>query len=483
LITPQSDVPGIVWPALTTGTTAGRMLALQQQLSETQWLDPDALRRRQFLQLDQLLAHAYRESPFYRQRLQAAGYTPGFRVTEEFWAGIPLLTRGDIHGCGEALRSRRLPLHHDPAQMLRSSGTTGQPVTTYSSRISRLFWAAFTLRDHFWHNRDFSKVLAAIRFSDDRSAEDGIRYEQWDSAVARVTSSGPSFVLDIAYPIEHQATWLRGLNPDYLVTHPTKLEHLARYCLAHGIKLPRLRQVMTVSEVLESEPVEACRAAWGVGVTDVYSTKESSYLALQCPEEGRYHVQSEGVLLEVLDGDRPCGPGEVGRVVVTPLHNFAMPLIREELGDYAEVGEACPCGRGLPVLKRILGRVRNLATLPTGAQFFPRIPGAHRGAPGRAARDLAGRGRGIQRDPPGTARLSFRTHLHLPRRDPTWPRRQVRAIPFGDPRLIVTNLGPTCFRFHAHLARMSRTAHHRKCRLLTFTLGLTLLSCGRIAFT
>jgi phenylacetate-CoA ligase len=373
LLTLQSDVPGIVWPALTTGTTAGRMLALQQQLSETQWLDPDALRRRQFLQLDQLLAHAYRESPFYRQRLQAAGYTPGLRMTEDFWAGIPLLTRNDIHSHGEALRSRRLPIHHDPAQMLRSSGTTGQPVTTYSSRISRLFWAAFTLRDHFWHNRDFSRVLAAIRFSDDRSAKEGIRYEQWDDAVASVTSSGPSFVLDIAYPIEHQAAWLQGLNPDYLVTHPTKLGHLAPYCLEHGIKLPKLRQVTTVSEVLEAEPVEACRAAWGVGVTDVYSTKESSYLALQCPEEGRYHVQSEGILLEVLDGDRPCGPGEVGRVVVTPLHNFAMPLIREELGDYAEVGEACPCGRGLPVLKRILGRVRNLATLPTGEQFFPRL--------------------------------------------------------------------------------------------------------------
>jgi hypothetical protein len=236
-----------------------------------------------------------------------------------------------------------------------------------------LFWAAFTLRDHFWHNRDFSRVLAAIRFSDDRSAKEGIRYEQWDDAVASVTSSGPSFVLDIAYPIEHQAAWLQGLNPDYLVTHPTKLGHLAPYCLEHGIKLPKLRQVTTVSEVLEAEPVEACRAAWGVGVTDVYSTKESSYLALQCPEEGSYHVQSEGVLLEVLDGDRPCGPGEVGRVVVTPLHNFAMPLIREELGDYAEVGEACPCGRGLPVLKRILGRVRNLATLPTGEQFFPRL--------------------------------------------------------------------------------------------------------------
>jgi phenylacetate-CoA ligase len=52
----------------------------------------------------------------------------------------------------------------------------------------------------------------------------------------------------------------------------------------------------------------------------------------------------------------PRGPGEVGRVVVTPLNNFAMPLIRYELGDTAEVGAPCACGRGLPVLTRILDR-------------------------------------------------------------------------------------------------------------------------------
>jgi phenylacetate-CoA ligase len=375
LILPQSDVPGIVWPALTEGTAAGRMLALQQQLSETQWLESEALRRRQFLQLDQLLAYAYRECPFYRRRLEAAGYTPGLRLTDDHWAGIPLLTRRDIHDHGEALSSPRLPHHHDPATVIHSSGTTGRSVATYHSAITRFLWTAFTLRDHFWHNRDFSQVLAAIRLSHDPAASEaeGARYEQWDDSVSAITASAPSYVLDNKHPIEHQAAWLQELNPHYLVTHPSNLAHLARYCLRNAIKLPRLREVMTVSEVLEPQAVEACREAWGVGVSDIYSSQECGYLALHCPEEGSHHVQAEGVLLEVLDGDRPCGPGEVGRVAVTPLHNFAMPLIRYELGDFAEVGEPCPCGRGLPVLNRILGRVRNLVTLPTGETFFPRM--------------------------------------------------------------------------------------------------------------
>ena len=97
-------------------------------------------------------------------------------------------------------------------------------------------------------------------------------------------------------------------------------------------------------------------------------------IALQCPEHPHYHVQAESLLVEVLGSDgAPCGPGETGRLVVTPLNNFATPLIRYEIGDYAEVGEACSCGRGLPVLNRILGRVRNMATLPSGETFWPRF--------------------------------------------------------------------------------------------------------------
>jgi phenylacetate-CoA ligase len=61
-------------------------------------------------------------------------------------------------------------------------------------------------------------------------------------------------------------------------------------------------------------------------------------------------------------------------VVVTTLHNFAMPLIRYELGDYAEAGEPCACGRGLPVIRRIMGRHRNLLRLPDGRRHWPSFP-------------------------------------------------------------------------------------------------------------
>ncbi|MGH7123493.1 MAG: hypothetical protein ACREFI_03915, partial [Stellaceae bacterium] len=91
----------------------------------------------------------------------------------------------------------------------------------------------------------------------------------------------------------------------------------------------------------------------------------------QCPEQEHYHVQMEAALVEVLDAKgNSCAPGEVGEVVVTPLHNYATPLIRYALGDYAEVGAPCPCGRGLAVLRRIVGRARDMVVLPNGERRF-----------------------------------------------------------------------------------------------------------------
>ena len=109
-------------------------------------------------------------------------------------------------------------------------------------------------------------------------------------------------------------------------------------------------------------------------MADNYSAMEIGTIAQQCPESTNLHVQSEFILVEVLNEDGgPTTPGSVGRVVLTPLHNFPTPLIRYEIGDYAEVGAPCACGRSLPVLTRIVGRHRNLVVLPNGVRFFPEV--------------------------------------------------------------------------------------------------------------
>ncbi len=137
------------------------------------------------------------------------------------------------------------------------------------------------------------------------------------------------------------------------------------------VEFPALRQVATFSDLLRPETRAACREAWGVPVADTYSSAEIGYIALQCPESENYHIQSESVYVEIInEAGQAYAPGEVGRVIATPLHNFAMPLLRYHSGDLAEVGE-CSCGRGLPVIRRIMGRTRSTVTLPSGEQLYP----------------------------------------------------------------------------------------------------------------
>jgi phenylacetate-CoA ligase len=138
-----------------------------------------------------------------------------------------------------------------------------------------------------------------------------------------------------------------------------------------GKRLPALRLVRTFAERVDPDLRRECQETLGVPLVDCYGSLEASYIAIQCPEHPHYHIQSERNLVEVLrDDGAPCQPGETGRVVITPLTAFAMPLLRYELDDYAEVGEPCPCGRGLPVLRQIYGRKKETLTLPSGERRY-----------------------------------------------------------------------------------------------------------------
>ena len=363
---PISVVPGIEWPALLSPQGAAR-LSLMYQLDQSQWWPPEIIQQQQFIQIHQLLTHAFHTTRFYRKRLQEAGFTPGTPVTPEIFSVIPLLQREDIQLHLADMSSTAVPKDHGRVGYTESSGSTGKPVRIHSTSLSQFFWHAMTLRDHLWHDRDITRNHAEIRVGvGDRTGKN------WGYAVKVAFESGPSLMLDIKEPMDRQIQWIRENQPAYLLTYPSNLREMARHCLDRGILFPGLVEMRTFGETVTDDLRELSRQVWNVGVKDMYSAMEIGYIALQCPDHEHYHVMSEGVFLEVLDDEgNPCRPGEIGRVVITDLHNFATPLIRYEILDYAEVGESCPCGRGLPVLRRIMGRRRNMLRLPGGTCQWP----------------------------------------------------------------------------------------------------------------
>jgi len=295
--------------------------------------------------------------------------------TWEAWRQLPLLTRRAVQTAGTRLLSTAVPAGHGSLCRMQTSGSTGTPVTTYGTDVSQLFWKVFGLRDHLWHGRDFTAKHAFIRSMRGLKPGDSGQAANWGLSTAPVFATGPAVRMSILTDVAAQAEWLMQQAPGYLLSYPSNILALARLFRERNWQLPGLKEVRTIGETVGGDVREICQEVWGAPVKDMYSSQEIGYIALQCPGHEHYHVQSEAVLVEVLDdADVPCPPGGIGRVVVTALHNFTMPLLRYELGDYAEVGEPCPCGRGLPVLTRILGRQRNILTAPDGRKYWPSFP-------------------------------------------------------------------------------------------------------------
>jgi len=363
---PRSACAGVVWPAFPDDASA-RMLALQYQFEQSQWWPEERLRGLQMLQFGQIFRHATATVPYYRERF---AYWAGGGMDWDRFRELPVSTRREIQLAGEAMHSSAVPQAHGPGISTRSSGSTGSPLVTQGTAWTQLMWQALLLRDHLWHGRDLGGKLAAIRSrSEDR------RFPDWGPATSAFVT-GPSVVTSLVSDIDSQLRWLETENPDYVMSFPTNLHALARRSLELGLCLPRLKQARTYGENLRADTRDIIRRAWNAGVADSYSSEELGYIASQCPQqEHNYHVQAESLIVEVLDGaGRPCAPGEVGQVVVSTLHNFAMPLLRYANGDYAEAGGRCPCGRGLPVLARIAGRQRNMLRRPDGVRYWPSFP-------------------------------------------------------------------------------------------------------------
>lgn len=371
----KSSLDSAVWPAIPTQRGA-LLMSLLFQLKQTQWWTADQLLEHQLLQLGKLLHHAYDTVPFYRQRFDAIGWRPDVALTFDDWRNLPLLTRRDIQDAGAELASNAVPAQFGKISETQTSGSTGEPVKLNRTQFDRLFWEALTVREHEWHQRDLSGKLAAIRIFPGNigAPPHGSAARGWGPGSDELYATGPAALLSLTTDIVTQARWLTQQNPDYLLTYPTNLGALLELYARSGERLPKLRGISTVGETVTPALRARCTEVWSVPITDIYSSQEFGYLALQCPVSSQYHVMAESALVEVLDdnGD-PCRPGEIGRLIITSLHNFAMPLIRYELRDYAEAGGMCACGRGLPLLARIIGRNRNMVVLPNGEKHWPQV--------------------------------------------------------------------------------------------------------------
>ncbi len=327
-------------------------------------------------QLLLLLEWAAANVPYYRSQgalkaaLKVLRRDPG--KFDEEWRKLPRLSKETLRSDGARLIAPKVLQAHLPLAPVRTSGSTGIPVEIQTTAVTRLLWEALAVREHLWQKRDFARRLGVIRsYVPSEGLRDGIDRPSWGPPVADLYRTGPASVVHVKQPVEVLVAWLRRFDPHYLLAYPSVAAAIFD-ALGPSGRTPALEEIRLMSEPVDAAFEEQLKSDWGVRVTDIYSANENGKIAMRCRERENLHVQPEGIFVEILreDGGR-CAPGESGEVVLTSLHNLAMPLIRYRIGDYATVGEPCDCGRASLVIGRVLGRVKNMAVAPDGRRYYP----------------------------------------------------------------------------------------------------------------
>jgi phenylacetate-CoA ligase len=349
-------------------TNVAVLTALLAELQVTERQSFDALAALQHQRLELLTGHLERHSGQFRSRLRAAGVTRGGLLAPGGLSRLPVLTRRDLQNAAD-LYCDTVPAGHEPTYETQTSGSTGEPVVVRRTMRNAMDWMAASIREHLWHRRDFSMPFCSIR----AHFNEPVLCQDWGPPANWLFQTGPLLGIPVTTDIDRQIELIRDFKPHILLIYPSNLAAL----INRGTDLPSVRQIVTTGETLSPQTRSDAGRLFGA-VADIYSSQEMGSIAIQCPDSTLYHVMGENLILEVLNGDgTACREGETGRVVATDLRNFATPLVRYDLGDLAEVGPPCACGRTLPTLSRIVGRERNLVLMPDGTRHWPLVGFSH----------------------------------------------------------------------------------------------------------
>lgn len=335
----------------------------------------DALLRRQ-------LRYLWERSPFYRQKLSAAGVTPDAVGGVADLAMLPFTTKDEIRVSLERRRPLGDHLAADPGDLVQfhaSSGTTGRPSYVALTVADLADWIE-VIRRSYWTVgfRPRDRVLQALGMS-----------RSWVGGLPMVQGLAALEVSVIPAGAEPGARWLlnviRDLEPNGLVATPSFTAHLGEQSeevLRLAARDLSVRRIYVGGEPGGGMPSFRAHVEklWGAELREVMGgTDLCPVLWAECEDRTGMHFQAaDSVFVEIVSVEDqtplPIEEGTVGELVYTHLKREATPVLRFRHADIVEVtGTDCPCGRTSPKI-RCFGRaddmiiVRGVNVYPTAIQ-------------------------------------------------------------------------------------------------------------------
>jgi phenylacetate-CoA ligase len=341
----------IVEPFWNWSTRQG-LLEAERALDRTQWLPAADVEQRQLKALRALLTEVAAINPFYRARFAAAGLEPAALQSLEEFRRLPVLTKAMVRQQTEDLLSTGF--ERSSLMRAKTGGSTGKALDLYfTEEVSRLR-NAFGRRRRTWAGWQVGEPMGAVWGNPEQATEFRAKLRDWLLGPT-ITLDTMSMTKDAVRQFERE--W-RTMRPTLLFGHAHSIYILS--CLVDELRLTGIRPNAIVSSSMMLVPHERAviERVFGTRVTDFYGCEEVGGIASECERHEGMHINADQLIVEVLREDgTPAGPGEFGAVVVTDLLNLAMPMIRYR-----------SCGRGLPTIRRIVGRTADFLVRRDGSR-------------------------------------------------------------------------------------------------------------------
>ena len=265
---------------------------------------------------------------------------------------MPVLSRETIRNAFDDLLSQS---HDRPTYQTYTSGSTGQPLKIIRDAEAAAWYWASEYRGREWHGWNVGDKYGFF-WGIPRDSIGKKRELLKDPLLNRIRFSANEIPEKQARSFYQKCM---RFKPEYFWGYPSSIYDFARVITTLRLdgKALDVKLIKSSAEMLHEFQKEFLEATFDCKVYNDYGACELGHVAFECPQ-GRMHLSIENCCIEILDNnDRPVDDGKIGKVVLTNLVNFAMPLIRYEIGDMASLStENCPCGMSLPLIKNIKGR-------------------------------------------------------------------------------------------------------------------------------
>lgn len=349
----------------------GRVLQNLAQLRSWYGMPGDALQELQRRRLGELLEHAYKNVPYYRRVLGAAGvFDSSGSIRHERFSQIPCLGRDELSENFDQLKS--LDLTSRRWRVNSSGGSTGEPVRFIQDNGYADWSMALKLLYDEWTDCRISDAKVLL-WGSERDLFVG--RETFRTRLGRWLKNEiwlNAFRMDLRRMQDYLDELMRA-QPRQILAYADSIYELAQFAGKAGIQPHQPKAIMTSAGTLHPHMREVVERVFRAPVYNRYGSREAGDMACECSHHQGLHVSPLTHHIEILRSDgTPAAATEPGEIVITLLTNFAMPLVRYRIGDMgAWSSNQCTCGSSWPLLQEVTGRITDVFRKRDGSVVLP----------------------------------------------------------------------------------------------------------------